>query len=57
MENLENKEQLQMSLFEIDKKQDKIDEVIDNLKDKYGYNFITRAGNMKLEENYKNNKM
>ena len=57
VDNLENKEQLQMSLFEIDKKQDKIDEVIDNLKDKYGYNFITRAGNMKLEENYKNKKM
>ena len=50
VDNLENKEQLQMSLFEIDKKQDKIDEVIDNLKDKYGYNFITRAGKMNVEE-------
>ena len=57
VDNLENKEQLQMTLFETDKKQEKIDEVVDNLKDKFGYNFITRAGNMKLEENYKNKKI
>ena len=57
VDGLEDKEQLQISLFEIDKKQEKIDEVVDSLKDKYGYNFITRAGNMKLEENYKNKKI
>ena len=32
------------------KKQENLDKVIDNLKDKYGYNSITRAGKMNVEK-------
>ena len=48
VDNLVEKEQMQLSLFsdkEIEK-QEKLDKVIDDLKNKYGYNKITRAGKM-----------
>ena len=48
VDNLMEKEQMQLSLFsnkEIEK-QEKLDKVIDDLKNKYGYNKITRAGKM-----------
>lgn len=49
VDNLEDKEQRQLSLFENKDKEklDKIDIVIDSLKDKYGYNTITYAGRIK----------
>ena len=34
-------------------KQEKLDEVLDNLKEKYGYEKITRAGKMGIEKNIK----
>lgn len=47
VEHLVNKEERQLSFFsENDDKQEKLDKTIDSLKDKYGYNFITRAGKM-----------
>ena len=50
VDNLVEKEQLQLSLFNENnnEKQEKLDKVIDNLKQKYGYNSITRAGKMNL---------
>lgn len=48
VDNLISKEEQQLSLF-VDissEKNDKIDETIDALKNKYGYNSITRAGKM-----------
>ena len=48
VDNLIEKEDMQISLFENknNEKQEKLDKVIDNLKNKYGYNKITRAGKM-----------
>ena len=48
----------QTSLFEPkdDKRQEKLDKVVDELKEKYGYNFITRAGRMEIKELKNNNK-
>ena len=34
----------------VDISQEKLDKTIDKLKEKYGYNFITRAGNMEVED-------
>ena len=50
VDNLVEKEQLQLSFFnnKDNEKQEKLDKVIDNLKQKYGYNSITRAGKMNL---------
>lgn len=52
VDNLEDKEQRQLSLFENKDKEklDKIDKVMDNLKEKYGYNSVTYAGRIKKEE-------
>ena len=48
IDNLESEENMQLSLFERsgNKKQEKLDIAIDMLKDKYGYNFIKRAGEL-----------
>jgi len=50
VDNLCEKEQMQISLFDNkqEEKQDKIDKVLDNLKEKYGYDSIKRARNLKL---------
>ena len=50
IEKLCNEEEIQLSLFENKKneKQEKLDQVVDKLKDKYGYEKITRAGNIQL---------
>ena len=48
VDNLENKEEIQISFFENDKKQEKLDSVLDDLKIKYGYNSITRAGKLDI---------
>ena len=34
-------------------KQKKIDSVLDNIKEKYGYEAITRAGKMQVDKNIK----
>ena len=49
IDNLCDEEEKQISLFEdINiKKQEKLDKVVDNIKDKFGYEMITRAGDMK----------
>ncbi len=52
VDNLENKDELQLSLFSNDssqEKQEKLDAVLDNLKNKYGYNSVTRAGELEVK--------
>ena len=50
VDNLIEKGEQQLSLFqdEENKKQEKLDKTIDELKEKYGYNSITRAGKMNV---------
>ena len=48
VDNLENKDEVQLSIFANDLKQDKLDTVLDSLKLKYGYNSITRAGELDI---------
>ena len=53
VDDLTDKEEMQISLFndgEKNKKQEKLDKTIDQIKEKYGYNFITRAGKMGVED-------
>lgn len=52
VDNLENKDEVQLSLFSNDfkqEKQEKLDNVLDNLKNKYGYNAISRAGELEIK--------
>ena len=49
VDNLENKDEIQLSIFNNDKKQEKLDYVLDNIKNKYGYNSITRAGKLDVQ--------
>lgn len=53
IDNLCDEEEKQISLFEDVniKKQEKLDKVVDNIKDKFGYEMITRAGDMKQTKN------
>ena len=55
VDNLIEKDELQLSLFskQDSEKQEKIDKVVDELKQKYGYNSITRAGKLHSEEKIK----
>lgn len=55
VDNLVEKDELQLSLFNHadNEKQEKIDKVVDDLKQKYGYNSITRAGKLHSEEKIK----
>lgn len=51
VDNLENKDEVQLSLFSQNdnSKQEKLDKTLDNLKNKYGYNLITRAGELEIK--------
>lgn len=54
VDKLCEKHEVQLSLFDnTSKKQNQIDKVVDNLKEKYGYDKITRAGQMNLDKNIK----
>lgn len=52
VDKLISKDEVQLSLFnsEEDKKQEKLDRVVDSLKNKYGYNSVTRAGKLHSED-------
>ena len=52
VDNLSKKEENQISLFDNknNEKQEKLDKVIDSLKNKYGYNSVTRAGKMEVKD-------
>ena len=51
VDNLIEKDEKQLSFFdnEQNEKQEKLDKVVDELKQKYGYSSITRAGNLNSE--------
>lgn len=55
VDNLIEKDQMQLSLFDNsqNKKQEKLDKVVDDLKQKYGYNTVTRAGEMNVKRTTK----
>jgi len=55
-DNLIDKNEMQLSLFSNsdNEKQDKLESTIDEIKQKYGYDFITRAGNLDVDETVKN---
>ena len=59
LDNLTDKEEMQINLFDKkeNEKQKKIDQTIDKLKEKYGYNSITRAGRIGVDKlvNFKKN--
>ena len=52
VDNLIEKNEQQLSFFDVEKdqKQEKIDKAIDDIKQKYGYKSITRAGKMNVEK-------
>lgn len=52
VDKLCKEEEKQLSFFEMgnDKKQEKLDKTVDELKKKYGYNLITRAGKMNVND-------
>lgn len=52
VDGLSHKGEIQLSIFDTkpNEKQEKLDAVIDKIKDKYGYNTITRAGKIDLDE-------
>ena len=59
LDHLEDKEEGQISLFDnkkVDEKQKKIDDVLDMLKNKYGYSAVSRACKINMEESFKNRK-
>lgn len=56
--NLIGEDEIQLSLFgstENHRKQEKLDKVLDGLNEKYGYNFITRAGKLDVDKIVKMN--
>ena len=55
VDKLTNKSESQISLFDAEekKKQENLDKVLDNLKEKYGYLSITRARKLGIEKNIK----
>ncbi len=54
VDKLCEKDEVQLSLFDnTSQKQSKIDKVVDSIKEKYGYNKITRAGKMNLDKSIK----
>ena len=55
VDGLEEKQNSQISIFDQkeNEKQDKLDKVVDDLKQKYGYNSITRAGKLHSEDKIK----
>lgn len=52
VDSLVSKDEMQLSFFsrEASEKQENLDKVVDDLKNKYGYNTITRAGKMNVNE-------
>ena len=49
VDGLQGREEVQLSFFEENPKQNKLDNTLDLLKEKYGYSSITRAGKMNVD--------
>lgn len=56
VDDLEPEEELQLSLFSIDQKQNNLDKALDEIMNKYGIGSITRAGKLNIELQYKKEK-
>lgn len=52
VDNLVSTDEVQLSLFTNQKseKQEKLDKTLDEIKRKYGYNAVTRAGNLNANQ-------
>lgn len=56
VDNLESKDEVQLSFFSNTKnheKNEKLDVVVDDLKNKYGYDMVTRASRLDIKTNFK----
>ena len=55
VDKLSDKNETQLSLFDTseNKKQEKLDETLDKIKEKFGYSSITRAGKLGIEKSIK----
>ena len=56
VDDLETEEELQMSLFSVDEKQNNLDKALDKIMNKYGTGAITRAGKLNINLQYKKEK-
>ena len=56
VDDLENEDEVQLSLFSNNNKQNNLDKTIDEIMNKYGSKAITRAGNLNVNLNYKKEK-
>lgn len=53
VDDLENEDEIQLSLFSTNKKQNDLDKTLDKIMNKYGNKAITRAGKLNININYK----
>lgn len=56
VDDLENEDKIQLSLFSNDNKQNNLDKALDEIINKYGNQAITRAGKLNINLNYKKEK-
>ena len=56
VDNLEEEDKIQLSIFETDKKQNDLDRALDEINKKYGKGSITRAGKLGIDIEYKKEK-
>ncbi len=56
VDNLCMKNEMQLSMFdvEIDEKQEKLNKTLDSIKEKYGYEIISKAGELNIKRNFTN---
>lgn len=56
VDDLENEDEVQLSLFSNNNKQNNLDKTLDEIMNKYGISAITRAGKLNVSLNYKKEK-
>lgn len=56
VDDLENEDEFQLSLFSNNNKQNNLDKTLDEIMNKYGSKSITRAGKLNIDLNYKKEK-
>lgn len=50
LSSLESKDEVQLSIFDTDTKQNKLDKTLDDLKNKYGFTSVSRASKLTVED-------
>ena len=50
LSSLESKDEVQLSIFDTDTKQNKLDKTLDDLKNKYGFTSVSRASKLSVED-------